>query len=154
MMKEFNQLDKGVIPGKPVVEPVDPNTLTTKCKNKALEAVNSIKEKHDIRIKGSTCENSIKQWKYLKEGETVELPTVSLEVLFMNLLIVALEEIYKAIFDVLGLYLNSDILLRLLCDFIDIVCEVNLEHNKNVIYENEQKVLYFGVVRVIYRFIE
>ena len=43
MIKEFSQLDNGVTPGKPVVEPVDPKTLTKLDIEKALEAVNLIK---------------------------------------------------------------------------------------------------------------
>ena len=43
MMKEFRNLDKVVIPVKLVVEPVDPNILMTKDKEKALAALNSFK---------------------------------------------------------------------------------------------------------------
>ena len=35
MMKEFKQLDKGAVPGKPVVEGIDPNLLTNDEKQRA-----------------------------------------------------------------------------------------------------------------------
>ena len=45
MIKELKQLDEGPMPGKWAVAPIDPDTLTKDEKNKALEAVNLIKEK-------------------------------------------------------------------------------------------------------------
>ena len=45
LVKEFKQLNEGVIPGKTVICPVDPNTLTRDKKRKALNTVTLIKEK-------------------------------------------------------------------------------------------------------------
>ena len=45
MVKEFRQLDEGVVPGKPVVQAVDLRSLTHEEKKRALPAVNVIKEK-------------------------------------------------------------------------------------------------------------
>ena len=45
MIKEFTQLNEGAVPGKPVVVPTDARTLTDVEKEKALPAVNLIKEK-------------------------------------------------------------------------------------------------------------
>ena len=45
MIKEFSQLNEGAVPGKPVVVPTDARTLTVMEKQKALPAVNLIKEK-------------------------------------------------------------------------------------------------------------
>ena len=39
LMKEFNQLDQGAIPGKRVVCPVNPSTLTETERKRALNAV-------------------------------------------------------------------------------------------------------------------
>ena len=45
MIKEFSQLNQGAVPNKPVVAPVDVNTITPQEKKKALPAVNLTKEK-------------------------------------------------------------------------------------------------------------
>ena len=45
MIKEFERLDQGAFPGKPVVMSVDPDSLTPKELEMAMEAVNLIKEK-------------------------------------------------------------------------------------------------------------
>ena len=57
VIKEFTQLNKGAVPSKhkPVVVPIDPNTLSKEDKQKAMNAVNLIEEKRDGRIKGRTC---------------------------------------------------------------------------------------------------
>ena len=55
VFKELKQLDEGAVPGKPAVRPIDPNTLTSDEKRKALSAVNLIKEKRDGKLKGRTC---------------------------------------------------------------------------------------------------
>ena len=53
------------------------------------------------------CENGSNQWKYLKEGKTVSSKTVSLELLFMTLIINAFEGRYTVLFDVPGAYLHT-----------------------------------------------
>ena len=62
MYKEFKQLNKGAMPGKPIVSPVDYHTLSDEDKRQALETVNLIKEKRSGKIKGRTCANGSKQW--------------------------------------------------------------------------------------------
>ena len=47
--KEFKQLTEGSMPGKPVIAPVHPKTLTKKDIEQALKAVNLIKEKEMVR---------------------------------------------------------------------------------------------------------
>ena len=44
MIKEFTQLNEGVVPGKPVVFPMDSRTLAVIDKKKALPVVNLIKK--------------------------------------------------------------------------------------------------------------
>ena len=66
IIKEFTQLDKGAIPGKPVVEPVLATSLTPDMKRRALEAVNLIAEKRCGTIKGRTCADGSKQHRYLR----------------------------------------------------------------------------------------
>ena len=91
MFKEFSQLDKGVVDEKPVVVPIDPNTLDLKDIEIALELVNLIKLKRDGTVKGRSCANGSKQRYYLKEFESVSSPTVLLESLLITLLIVVYE---------------------------------------------------------------
>ena len=69
---------EGAVPeqNKPVVEPIDPKTLSFQDKKKALDAVNLIEEKRDGRIKGRTCANGSKQQRYLTYGESVASPSV------------------------------------------------------------------------------
>ena len=52
MIKEFLQLDKGAFPGKPVVEPVNHNSILTQEQKEVLEAVNLIKKKQSGMVKG------------------------------------------------------------------------------------------------------
>ena len=75
-------------------------------KNKALHAINLIKEKGNSEIKGRTCANGKMQEKYLNIEETSS-PTVAVESLFMFLFIDSHEKRDVAIFDVPGVYLNA-----------------------------------------------
>ena len=156
MTKEFNQLDKGAFPGKPVVEPIDPTTLTKDEKQRAMEAVNLIKEKRCGKIKGRTCANGSTQRRFLGEGESVSSPTVSIEALFSTLVIDALERRDVAVFDVPGAYLHAKMpkgkkeLLKMRGEFVDIMCEVNPEYKPFVLEENGKKVLYMNILRAIY----
>ena len=102
--------------------------------DRALDAVNLIKEKRCGKIKGRTCANGSKQRQYLGDYESVSLPTVSFEALFITLIIDTSEGRDVAIFDVPGAFLqlevpkNNMILMRLKGQFVDIICDVNPEH--------------------------
>ena len=54
MIKEFSQLNEGVVPGNVVVIPIDASTLTDIEKKKALPAVNLITKWSGV-IKGRSC---------------------------------------------------------------------------------------------------
>ena len=81
--------------------------------------------------------------------------TVHLEALLTTLKTDALEGGDTSVFDVPGAYLHDDmpkdniLLFIIQGDFVDIMCEMNPDHKKNLIYENVQKVLYFVVVYII-----
>ena len=77
-------------------------------RKKALEALNLIKEKPCGNIKGITCENEIKQKRYLKEDESVYSPTCLNESLMSTLFIDAMEQRDVAVFDVTGSYLYTE----------------------------------------------
>ena len=45
MIREFSKIEKGPIPGIPVVTPINPDTLSFDNKRYSLEVVNLVKEK-------------------------------------------------------------------------------------------------------------
>ena len=160
IVKELKQLEYGPMPGKKVVEAIDPDTLSLLQKKMALNAINLIKEKRDGTIKGRTCADGSKQRQYLREDESVSSPTVSLEGLFATLVIDAYEGRDVATFDIPGAYLHAlmpkdkQVLLKLKGQFVDIMCEINGEYKKHVRYEKGQKTLYLLTLRAIYGCIE
>ena len=160
IFKEYKQLNDGAFAGKPVVGEINPDTLTPEQKRKALDAVNLIKQKRCGKIKGRTCANGSKQKRYLKEGENIASPTMSLEALISTLMIDAKEERYTVVFDVPGAYLHAEmpqdkhLILKLRGQFVDIMCKVNPEYTKHVRYEGKTKVLYLRILRAIYGCIE
>ena len=95
---------------------------------------------------------------YLKENESVASPTVSLEGLITSLIIDAYEGRDVSSFDVPGAYLhamlpNEDgkrILSKIKGEFVDLMCEVNPDFKKYVIYKNGIKVLYLIILRALY----
>ena len=133
MFKGYKQLDYGPMPGKPLVAPFNTDGLTPIDRNKILEAVNLIKDKHCGNIKGRTCENGSKQRNYLKLDESVSSPTCSTKPLMETLVIYAMEKRYVAIFYVPGAFLKTALpsdkflMLRIRDEFVDVICEVNPE---------------------------
>ena len=85
----------------------DASTLTEVEKQKALPAVNLIKEKWNGVIKGRSCVDGSKQRKYLKQDESVASPTASLEYLLVSLLIDAYEGRDVGTYDVPSAHLQS-----------------------------------------------
>ena len=158
--KSLSRSISGPMSGKKVVTAVDPDKLFVDEKNKALNAVNLIKEKRDGKIKGKTCANGSTQRKYLKDDDSVTFPTVSLEALFVTLVIDAYEGRDIATFDIPGAYLHSEmpskkvVLLKLKGIFAKIMCEINEEYKQYIQYEKGQKVLYLRVLWTIYECIE
>jgi len=163
MIKEFTQLNEGSKPGNPVVAGVDPKDMTHEDRTKhTLEAVNLIQEKRSGKIKGRTCADGSKQKRYLKEGESIASPTVSLEAIMTTLVIDAYEKRDVVTFDVPGAYLHADIpddkrlFLRLRDEFVDMMCSVNPTFTKHVIVDKKtgKKILYLKVLKAIYGCIE
>ena len=107
MIKEFSQLNEGVVPGNVVVIPIDASTLTDIEKKKALPDVNLIKETWNGVIKGRSCVDRSKQRRYLKQDESVASPTASLESSIATLLINAHEGRDIGTYDVPGAYLQA-----------------------------------------------
>lgn len=126
MLKEFEQLDCGVFPGKPVVEPVDYDTITKEEMKLVMEAVNLIKEKKGGTVKGRTCANGSNQRKYLSYDDSVASPMVSTEGMFGSFMIDTYEGRVIGILDIPGAYLHAEmehtnhrVLLVLRDEFVD-----------------------------------
>ena len=79
----------------------------------------------------------------------------SLEALFTNIVIHKYEVKDVETFGVPGAYLHAEIskdkrvILKLKVDFVDILCIVSPDHEKNVVIEKGKDVLYLLVVRAI-----
>ena len=148
------------MPGKPVVAPFNPDGITSLHKKKILESVNLIKAKRCGNIKRRTYANGRKQRKYLKPDESIYSPTCSTESLMETLVIDVMEQIDVAIFDVPGDFLQTALtadnflLVRIIDEFVDVICEVNPEYISYVIYDNGKKVLCLNILRSIYGCIE
>ena len=82
-------------------------------------------------MKVRTCENGIKQNRYLKYIRNISSPIVLIEVLMTTLMIDTVEGIDTAIFDVTGVYIYAEMpkdkraVMKLQGKFVDIICEVN-----------------------------
>ena len=109
MVKEYNKMDKGEMGGNPVVTPIYPEKLSYEDKRMALEKVNITKDKRKGKIKGRKCADGSKKKCNLKEGESISLPTVSLEALLCTRIVDAHKGSDMEIFGVPGAYLHADI---------------------------------------------
>ena len=131
MIKEIKQLEEVTMPGKKVVNAIDPDILSVEEKVKALNAVNLIKQKIDGKIKGIIFADGSKQKRYLVKDESVASPTISLESLFTTLVVDSYEENGIVIFDIPVAYLHSEmpadknVILKLRGRFVDIMCDIN-----------------------------
>jgi hypothetical protein len=148
LLQEFCQLDS-----KSVFEPLDASTLTASQKRESLRAVNLINEKRSGKLKGRTCAYGRSQRsKYTKEETTS--PTVSTDALMISLMIDAKERRDVATADIEGAYLHVDmedfVLLKLVGEAVNIMCQVNPKYEKFVVIENGKKVLNLQVLKALY----
>jgi hypothetical protein len=152
LFKEYKQLDEGAMKGKPVLAPINPDTLSYEQRKQALYAVNLIKEKRCGKIKGRTCADSSRQKQYLNQDENISSSTASLEGFMTTLAIDAHEKWDVVTVDISGAFLQSEmpkdkhIHMKFTDDFVDIMCEVNPEYLPHVQQEKGQKVLYVSVI--------
>ena len=160
MVKEWTKIDRGTMPGKPVVVPIDVGALTYKEKGRALEAVNLIKDKRDGKIKGRTCADAIKQKIFLKEDESIALPAVSVEGLLTTIVIDDIEKREVATFEVLGACLHAlvpeedNVVMKLRGNFVDTMCEVSKTYESHVTCEKGKKLLCLKALRAICRCVQ
>ena len=115
-----------------VLMTIYPDALTKGVKQRALRAMNLIKQKCTGSNKGRMCANGAPHWKFVPREEA-RSPNLSLEVLIMSLTIYAHECQRVTVFDVpvasLQTYLPKDkfLLLMLEDQFWDIMCIINPE---------------------------
>ncbi|KAI2510045.1 Reverse transcriptase (RNA-dependent DNA polymerase) [Fragilaria crotonensis] len=148
LMNEFAQLEE-----LEVYESVDPNSLTWEQRKAALKAINLIKEKRDGTLKGRTVADGRRQ-RFLYDKSETASPTVSKDALMLSILIDAYENRDVGTADVVGAYLKAFmddyVLMKFVGASVDILCEMNPEHIKNVAIENGVKVLYVRLIKAIY----
>ena len=161
MLKEFAQLHKGVVAGKPVVAPIKRRDITPEQMKRVMEIVNLIKKKRNGVMKGRCCLNGSKQKKFLNELESIASPTVSLEAILLTLGVDIFENRDVAVFDVPGAYLHvlmpedKDVIMVLREKFVEIMCQVDPVYESYVAVNSKgQKVLYLKVLRALYGAIE
>jgi hypothetical protein len=149
LRQEFCQL----LDSKNVFEPLDASTLTASQKRESLCAVNLIKEKRSGKLKGRTCADGRSQRSKYKKEDTTS-PTVSTDALMISLMIDAKERRDVATAVVEGAYLHADmedfVLLKLVGEAVDIMCQVNPKYEKFVVIENGKKVLYLQLLKALY----
>jgi Reverse transcriptase (RNA-dependent DNA polymerase) len=148
LRKEFEQFK-----ALDVLEPLDAFTLTDEQKAESLRALSVIKEKRDGTIKGRTCADGSSQQGKFSKAETGS-PTISNDALFLSIMIDAYERRDVAVADIAGAYLHAFmkefISMRFVGWAVDLLCEVNPEYKKYVVYEGKVKVLYVRCNKAIY----
>jgi hypothetical protein len=148
LMNEYAQLER-----LDVYESVDPITLTHEQRKGALRAINLIKEKRDGDLKGRTVADGRPQRSLYNKTETAS-PTVSKDALMLSILIDAYKNRDVGTADVAGAYLKAYmddyVLMKFSGASVDILCQMNPGHIKNVAIERGIKVLYVRLVKAIY----
>ena len=148
LRKEFEQFRS-----MDVLEPLDAFKLTEEQKAESLRALSVIKEKRNGLLKGRTvADGSSQKGKYPKEQ--TGSPTISNDALFMTILIDAHENRDVATADITGAYLHAHmkdfVTIRFTGWAVDLLCEVNREYEKHVVFEGKTKVLYVRCNKAIY----
>jgi Reverse transcriptase (RNA-dependent DNA polymerase)/Zinc knuckle len=148
LFKEFAQLDD-----KEVFEPVQAHSITKSQKASALRAINLIKEKRSGELKGRTCADGRPQRSMYAKDETAS-PTIATDALMITLMVDAAERRDVATADVVGAYLHAlmpdYVLMKLVGDAVDIICDVNPRYREFVAIEHGRKVLYLRLLKALY----
>ena len=138
---------------------VSPESLSEQERRRALRAINLIKLKRCGKVKGRTCADGSLQRGYISKEDSSS-PAISLQALFATWIIDLIEGRKVQTFNVPGAYLHAEIpeekrvFMKFEKEFVDIMCEVNLEYKEHVRIENGKKVLYVQVLKAIYGMIE
>ena len=86
--------------------------------------------------------------------EEAASPTVSLEGLVITLLIDAKESRDVATADVVGIYLNAYmrdfVIIKLVGEEVELICKLNPEYRKYIVWERGKKVLNLQLIKALY----
>ena len=145
---EFAQLDY-----KGAYEPVRATDLAEAQQTKALRIINLIKEKRNGCLKGRSVADGRPQCELYTKDETSS-PTATPESVLLAALIDAVEDRHVAVVDVTGTNLNADmddfVLIRLLGDDVDMMCNANPTYAEFVSYEKGWKMLFLQLKKALY----
>ena len=145
---EFAQLDY-----KGAYEPVRATDLTGAQQTKALRIINLIKEKRNGQLKGRSVADGHPQRELYTKDETSS-PTATPESFLLTALIDAVEDQHVAVADVTGAYLNADmddfVLIQLLGDDVDMMCNANPTYKQFVTNEKGRKILFLQLKKALY----
>ena len=146
---EFAQLDY-----KGAYDPIQATDLTDTQQAKALRIINLIKEKRDGRLKGRSVADGRPQRELYTKDETSS-PTATPESVLLTTLIDAVEDRHVIVADVTGAYLNADmnnfVLIRLVGDDVDMMCNANPTYAEFVSYDKGRKTLFLQLKKDAYR---
>ena len=148
ILKEYKQLhDLGVF------KPRYKRDLNDQQLKDCLRLITVIKEKRCGTIKGQAVADGRPQRSYIPREEAAS-PTVSLESLILSLMIDAHEGRDVATADVAGAFLKGDmpdfVLIKLMNEEVDIMCEADNEYKKFITYEGKNKVMYMQLSKALY----
>ena len=112
-----------------------------------------IKEKCNSRLKGRSVADGRPQRELYMKDETSS-PTATPESVLLAALIDAVEDRHIAVADVTGAYLNADmddfVLIRLLGDDVDMMCNANPTYTEFVTSDKGRKTLFLQLKKALY----
>ena len=145
---EFTQLDN-----KGAYKPIHAADLTEAQQTSTLRIINLIKEKRNGRLKGRSVADGRPQRELYTKDETSS-PTATPESVLLTAMIDAVEDRHVAVADITGAYLNADmddfVLIRLLGDDVDMMCNTNPTYEQFVTNENGRKTLFRQLRKALY----
>ena len=145
---EFTQLDY-----KGAYKPIHSADLTEAQQTSTLRIINLIKEKRNGRLKGRSVADGQPQRELYTKDETSS-PTATPESVLLTAMIDAVEDRHVAVADITGAYLSADmddfVLIRLLGDDVDMMCNTNPTYEQFVTNENGRKTLFLQLRKALY----
>ena len=148
VLTEYAQLND-----RNILEPKHAHELDKEAKREALNLIKLVKGKRCRKIKGRACADGRKQRRYITKEE-VASPTVQLNSLLLTLLMDAQEHRDVATADVVGAYLMAPlsdfVLVKIMGNSVDIMCQVQPAYQDYVVNEKGKKVLYLQLTKALY----
>lgn len=153
-MKELVQLTK-----QQCWNPVHVEESTEKEKEKAVEAIMLLAEKHTVEVKGRFVYNSNESRDWLSRQRTTS-PTASLEAIITTCVIDAFEERDVMSVDIPNAFIQTEmpeveageerVIMKITGTIVDCLIEIDPGYREYVVYENGKRVLCTAILRAIY----